>query len=940
MIQNASSTPAQPPLTFEDRLGKRFEAVSPEGDPVEVLELKEEFANAPSFEFALRKRVNTLTAFREPSFAAPRGVRLGGTLAVVADRIRGTRLSTVLDAFERDLVPLEFNATVCILRQLVPALAILHERMPELCHGALAPERIVITPEGRVVIVEHVLASALEALHYSDQRYWEELRIAVPKTAGPPCFDQRSDVLQIGLLALTLIHGRSLNTEEYPVPTASLAERAWAVSASGGLEPLPASMRTWLNRVLQLEPKHAFNTATAVWSDLKTALPLNSAAELQALTGALARYGFDALPPLPAARRTVANGAAPGPAPSANPMTPPPLARPATPIPAAPMAPTTLARPTTPVPSAQPITPIPRPATSTPLTPVPVSKPITPIPLARPAAAAALAQPLTPIPSAQPATPSRVAPPIPPTPTPARLAVPPLVTPTPIRTPAPAQTPVRTPLSTPAPAAMQYSAVPPAVGATPAKPVYVPAAVPTPVKPAVAPTPAKPIYAPAAVASATPSPDSGQVARFGGAGVLDVADVQSEAVQKGNERLLKAGPDATTIITTRPPKSGPLVSLTSADPQVSNSMVRSLGAAAAFDPMAATRVEKESTPGLEPEPAPRFPIQDEPDDEELTLSTPWWRRRSVAAAVFVMLAAGVGVAGRSLFSPSADAAAPGTLVVETNPPGVAVVLDGKRAGQTPVRLEVAAGAHVLTLLTEGDPRTIPLNITAGGTVSQYVDMPKPVAQTGQLQIQTQPSGARVIVDGTPRGTAPLTVDGLSPGSHSVEVSNDGGSVRQEITVAAGATASLVVPMTAAAPQGAISGYISVSAPDDVQIYEDTRLVGSSRSDRLMVPVGRHEFDIVNEPLGYRTRRVVTVTAGQVVPIRIDWPNGSMAINAQPWAEVFIDGERVGETPIGNVPVPIGTHEVRFRHPELGEQVVRSTVTLGGPARISVDLRKR
>jgi hypothetical protein len=66
----------------------------------------------------------------------------------------------------------------------------------------------------------------------------------------------------------------------------------------------------------------------------------------------------------------------------------------------------------------------------------------------------------------------------------------------------------------------------------------------------------------------------------------------------------------------------------------------------------------------------------------------------------------------------------------------------------------------------------------------------------------------------------------------------------------------------------------------------------------------------------------------------------MAINAQPWAGVFIDGERVGETPIGNVPVPIGTYEVRFRHPELGEQVVRSTVTLETPARLSVDLRKR
>ena len=47
----------------------------------------------------------------------------------------------------------------------------------------------------------------------------------------------------------------------------------------------------------------------------------------------------------------------------------------------------------------------------------------------------------------------------------------------------------------------------------------------------------------------------------------------------------------------------------------------------------------------------------------------------------------------------------------------------------------------------------------------------------------------------------------------------------------------------------------------------------------------------------------------------------MALNAQPWADVWVDGERVGETPIGNVAVPIGPHEVVFRHPQLGEQVV-------------------
>ena len=144
-----------------------------------------------------------------------------------------------------------------------------------------------------------------------------------------------------------------------------------------------------------------------------------------------------------------------------------------------------------------------------------------------------------------------------------------------------------------------------------------------------------------------------------------------------------------------------------------------------------------------------------------------------------------------------------------------------------------------------------------------------------------------------------------------------------------------------APQGVpVSGWISVAAPAEVQVYEDTRLLGTSQSDRIMVSAGRHEFTIVNEALGYRATRSVTVSPGKVSAIRLEWPKGSMALNAQPWADVWVDGESKGETPIGNIAVPIGTHEVVFRHPELGEQVVRATVTATAPARVSVDMRKQ
>ena len=79
------------------------------------------------------------------------------------------------------------------------------------------------------------------------------------------------------------------------------------------------------------------------------------------------------------------------------------------------------------------------------------------------------------------------------------------------------------------------------------------------------------------------------------------------------------------------------------------------------------------------------------------------------------------------------------------------------------------------------------------------------------------------------------------------------------------------------------------------------------------------------PLGYREQRAVQVTAGQTSDVRLEWPRGSMAINAIPWAEVFVDATRVGETPIGSIAVPIGAHEVLFRHPELGERRLSVTV---------------
>jgi hypothetical protein len=146
------------------------------------------------------------------------------------------------------------------------------------------------------------------------------------------------------------------------------------------------------------------------------------------------------------------------------------------------------------------------------------------------------------------------------------------------------------------------------------------------------------------------------------------------------------------------------------------------------------------------------------------------------------------------------------------------------------------------------------------------------------------------------------------------------------------------PVARAVPAGALSGWLRVDVPIAVRISEEGRLLGTTDVDRLMLPTGDHVLDLRSEELGFTTRQMVTIKAGEtsILPVRL--PSASISINAKPWAEAWVDGERVGDTPIGTLTRTIGRHEVVLRHPELGERRVPVVITMGQPARVSVDFK--
>lgn len=314
-------------------------------------------------------------------------------------------------------------------------------------------------------------------------------------------------------------------------------------------------------------------------------------------------------------------------------------------------------------------------------------------------------------------------------------------------------------------------------------------------------------------------------------------------------------------------------------------------------------------------------------------------RTRVYALMALALAAVLAI-GAALWMRSGQAGAnAGSLQVRTDVAGADVTIDGSHRGKTPLLLSLATGEHSIRVQQGSLSRTLPVSIEERTTVVQHISWPATVTTaltTGGIDITSDPRGQTVSIDGQPRGVTPLSVTDLPVGDHEVMIRKDATTIRRTVRVEAGATASLMITAGAA---GVSSGWLAVSVPIPLQIYEGTRLIGSTESDRILVPAGSHTYDLANEALGFRVSRVVQVAAGQTASITVALPRGTINVNAVPWAQVWLDGQPLGETPIGNVSWTIGTHEIILRHPDLGERRVSTTITTANPARVAVDMRK-
>jgi hypothetical protein len=230
---------------LSDGLGDRLLMFDNSGAAsLELLRFHPDLAQSPGFEAALREQLLRLGSFEHAAFSRVRSVQRlepDHDLALVSNATPGKRLSEVLHKARGPA----YAAT--LIKQLAPALAVFQEHAAGISHGLLNPDRIVIGPDGRLTIVEHVVGPAIDTLDLSNAQL-ASIGIALPP--GSTRIDVASDWYQLALVAVSVLLGRPIVSGDLPHLETLLDGVAHAARIDGGgLSPF---VREWIERALRI----------------------------------------------------------------------------------------------------------------------------------------------------------------------------------------------------------------------------------------------------------------------------------------------------------------------------------------------------------------------------------------------------------------------------------------------------------------------------------------------------------------------------------------------------------------------------------------------------------------------------------------------------------------------------------------------------------------
>jgi hypothetical protein len=960
---------------FADGLGRRILAFDrEEGVMLERLLLRPELV---AFESILRDRVERLGSLEDERLARPRTIdREAGGVVVVSEFVPGSRLADLLEtSAELGHAP-GVDAALGFLLDILPALCGLHAAVG-FAHGTITPARTVLTPAGQIVLLDGIYAEALTHLRYSRSKLWLEFGIAT--SPGAPRLDERADIAQAALAAVMLIVGRPLRADEYLSGLSGVLREVVEIAQIRSTAAFADGFRNFLERALPRVSPNRYKTADDALFDarqlanelgapacrralvefieqMESPAPASAEPQYDDVAAAIEGYGLGARSPIAAPEQTEPdlNGGVEAELDVDSLVE-------ATPyeitsggaieideidavgsvddeaVDWVQLAAASAAQPPPAAPVLEPLE----------VEPAIVAPPVIARPVEQPAVArkAVEQEVVEPKPVEHKAVESPI-----------------------VEDPIGEREPVR-------PQAAQESPVPSGQIVEPVAEVA--AAPPAALDPASPDAPAEPGTEEAPAADEAPA--WWRRAKRATRSVRARKDKLRSVSESDAPAVIQAKPPAPEPPPPPPPPPAP-------EPKkpASGSWLVAPDRAAAFEPVlpdsptfapepqlappapiytpppAPVYTPPPPPPVLAPPPVPLYvppPAAPAPTPVEPVFSRtvgsiapsydapPAWTPPTVKPAPPIPVTP-------QLTAPRLKEAAPRLRPMRAPDPVADIYSSSPLASPSseptgfPWKLAAAAGVIMLAAIVggkvylpaKGEPAeeaaTAPASTSPSpapsGTPSGRPVVGSVVANTGRLEVETQPAGARILIDGKAAGESPVALDGIPAGRHTVTFVTPSGSVKRTIRIEVGRTTKLDVPI--------FSGWVGIYAPFVLEVAEGGRVIGTTEESRILLSPGKHDLTLVNRELGYSSAQTVEIEPGEVKSISID-PRGRVNLNASPWAEVWIDGRKVGDTPIANLQLPLGVREVTFRHPQFGERKVTLTVKGNAPAAISIDMSK-
>jgi len=238
---------------------------------------------------------------------------------------------------------------------------------------------------------------------------------------------------------------------------------------------------------------------------------------------------------------------------------------------------------------------------------------------------------------------------------------------------------------------------------------------------------------------------------------------------------------------------------------------------------------------------------------------------------------------------------PGLVTLATEPEVAAqVLLDGVALGTTPlVDAEITPGTHQLEFSADRYlSATHELEVT-GANERQSLS----VALTpdwGVISLSTAPAGATVLVDGAEVGVTPAALEIMS-GEHDIEVRLAGYNAWRSKVLVESNVPQQLPDVTLAQADGRVE---VASSPSEATVSVDGEFRGRTPLSIRLSPGRAHRLSLTKPGYETATRELsVAADSGRKLEIELTAQYGEIEVTSTPPADVWIDGQRRGSTPL-------------------------------------------